>query len=220
MRIYSENKEARGQYDIQKLHYLVAGFALGILFSISLGTVIVLPFPPLLLIVVQDQLLFRKAKHDELQLLSSFPFFLHISVSLFEAGLTVHHVLSLVSGAFSEVDNNHRRTPMGREAQKLNQSLRAGLPVDQVLDQLALQSSTAELRSAYQLLSRYSHLGGQDLLQQLLQQTKVCWSRYRNESRSQLDEQSMKMMLPMMLDLLVILVVAITPAVLFMGSSL
>jgi Flp pilus assembly protein TadB len=220
MRVFGETSLSKSIYDVQKLQYFCVGLFLGILFAISFRTPLILPIPAVILIIAQDQLLFRLARREELALLSAFPFFLHICVSLLEAGLTVHHVLNLVSGAFSEFDSGRARTPMMREVRSLNQSLRTGFPVDLVLDQFALKSVTSELRTSYQLLSRFSQLGGQDLLHQLLQQTHICWSVYRNASRSRLNERSLAMLLPMMIDLFVIMIISITPAVLFLISGI
>jgi len=219
-RIHGEINRSAVLYDALKVRYLLAGTALGVLMSISLRIPWIFPVPPVILILLQDWTLFRQAEKEERRMLATFPYFLHVCVSLLEAGLTIHHVLSLVAGVFAVDENKSMRGPMAREARKISQSLRTGLAAEQILEQLALQSTTSELRASYQLLARYGRLGGTDLLQQLFQQTKSCWSLYRNAARASLDERSMQLMLPMMLDLIVILCVSITPAFLMMSNGL
>ena len=218
-RIHGENIRSAVEYDALKVRYLLAGTVLGVLMSISLRTPWIFPAPPVILMILQDWTLFRRAEHEERQMLAAFPYFLHVCVSLLEAGLSVHHVLSLVAGVFAVERDGRMSGPMAREAQIISQSLKTGLAAEQILEQLALQSTTSELRASYQLLSRYSRLGGPDLLQQLVQQTKSCWSLYRNAARASLDERSIQLMLPMMLDLVVIMLISITPAVLLMSNG-
>lgn len=220
MRIYGESVEARARFDLQKLNFLLAGLVLGLLLAIASAAPLLFPVPAIVLIFMQDQQTLRQAKQEELRLLSAFPFFLHVCVSLLEAGLTVHHVLEITAAAFAGTESARVQPPLARDTRKMSQGLRSGWPVDRILTQLASQSATAELRSAYQLLVRYSQLGGKELLQQLMQQTQACWTVYRNASRSRMDEQSMRMMLPMMLDLIVILVISLTPALILLGTSL
>lgn len=218
-RIHGENVRSAVRFDALKVRYLLAGMALGVLMSISLRTPWIFPVPPMILILLQDWALFRRAEQEERQMLATFPYFLHVCVSLLEAGLTIHHVLSLVSSVFAVEGTGPIRGPMAREAYQISQSLRTGLSAVQILEQLALQSATSELRASYQLLARYGRLGGPDLLLQLFQQTKSCWSLYRNAARASLDERSIRLMIPMMLDLIVILCVSITPAVLLMSRG-
>ncbi len=216
MRIHGETSVSSDLHDVEAVRYALAGLFLGVLLSVGLMTPFALPVPPAVLVLLHDQVLIRRARQDEVHLLSTFPFFLQTCVSLLEAGLTVHHVLTLVSQAFAQPRDGNSLDPMEREAARLNQKLRAGIPSELALDQMAGQSTTSELRAAYQLLGRYGRLGGQELLQQLMAQTRACWLYYRNASRSQLDEQSMRMMLPMMMDLIVVMIVSITPAILMM----
>ncbi len=220
LRVYDDSSQARTAFDVQKLNLLLAGLALGVLLAIAAGMPLLFPAPAVLLVLLQDQQLFREARQEELQLLAAFPFFLHVCVSLLEAGLTMHPVLELTTAAFTGADPAGSNSPMARDARRISQGLRAGWPAERVLSQLAAQSSTAELRAAYHLLVRYSQLGGSELLQQLLQQTQACWTVYRNASRSRMDEQSMRMLVPMMLDLLAILAISLAPALILLGTSL
>jgi len=231
LRTKGEAVRSRVEYDIQKLNFFIAGLLLGLLLSVGLLQPLLLPIPAIALIFLQDQQLFKQAKQEELHLLASFPYFLQVCVSLLETGLSTHHVLSVTSAAFAETDANKHRTadeqltandvltPMARDARQIKNGLQAGWTIEQVLNQVAKHSITIELRTAYQMLLRYSQLGGVELLQQLLQQAQTCWTVYRNTSRSRTDEQSMRIFVPMMLDLIVILIISLTPAVIMLAAS-
>ena len=44
-------------------------------------------------------------------------------------------------------------------------------------------------------------------------QSAACWSLHRNAARKQLEQQSLKLLLPMTLDLVAVLLTALLPAV-------
>jgi len=93
-----------------------------------------------------------------------------------------------------------------------------GCPANQIIEQLAATCPLPEAQAALLLMLRYDRSGGFETLQLLSMQSSACWSLYRSTMRKQMEQQSLRLLLPMTLDLLAVLLTALLPAVLSLNT--
>ena len=222
----------------QKFAYLLVGLLPGLIFAYALpGGWIALFILPFFISAMHDQKIFAVQRQQTTEYRLIYPVFLNLCAALLQSGLTLHKTLQiclalplLPSREASVSFRSHFRFPcrMHAKTKKAGQQpgslpedlimtrrlMQTGLPADQVVEFLSTVCPIPEAQAALLLMQRYSRSGGIETLQMLSMQASACWALYRNTIRKQMEQQSLRLLIPMMLDLIAVVLISLLPAVL------
>lgn len=179
----------------------LAAIMTGIPWYLILLIVILLPF-------AQDQELFSRASRYQNELMHGLPLFVALMNQLIKSGMVVQRALLFT---IQEIPQD---SALQRELKRLESSLLGGQNAAQVLSEFSSRLDVPEAQSALLLLARQETHGGQEILRQLEQASRDCWSILATAYRRRYELLSQRMFIPMILDMFSIVLMSATPALL------
>ena len=209
---------AMSHYFIDKTVYILASLLPGAIFTLTLENGwIALVLLPVMISMAQDQKIFQIQRQQMTEYRLIYPVFLNLCAALLQSGLTLHKALQIclaVPLLDDRRSTDHKTNTLPDDLMMTRRSIQTGRPADQAVESLAATCPIPEAQAAMLLMQRYDRYGGSETLQMLSMQAAACWSLYRNTIRKQMEQQSLRLLLPMMLDLLAVILTALLPAVL------
>jgi Flp pilus assembly protein TadB len=199
--------------------------ALFCLIGLGTGSALLLAFPgqiywllilPVLLSIFQDSQIFALVRKKQLQYRLDYPAFINLVTALLQAGLSLHTAMRVCLDSIQQNPADARKkqtlSVMQKDLAEISGQLQLGLPIGWIIEKIASACSVPEIQAALMYLVRYERMGGQEILDLMQMQSAACWSLYRQAMRKQVEQQSLRLLLPMMLDLISVILTAILPA--------
>lgn len=158
--------------------------------------------------LAQDQELFSRANRYQNELMQSLPLFISLMNQLLKSGMVVRRAL-LFSIRQMPTDS-----AFYRELQLIELSMNSGQNAAAVLGEFSARLDVPEAQSALLLLARQETHGGGEMLRQLDQASRDCWSILGNAYRKKHEMLSQRLFLPMIMDMFSIILMSAAPALL------
>lgn len=205
------------RYFARKTNLMLVSLLPAALFCVAVpGAWLLLLILPLAMAGLHDQQVFRLRRQilDDYRL--AYPILLNLLTALLQAGLSVHRSLQIACACLRPPDQaaTARQAGLPADLDTVHRQMQTGRPAGRILEGLVTRCPLPEAQAALLLLLRYEQSGGADTIQLLTLQANACWSLYRNSTRKQLEQQSLRLLLPMAMDLVAVLITALLPAVL------
>jgi Flp pilus assembly protein TadB len=205
------------RYFDRKANLMLVSLLPAVLISVTIpGAWFLVLILPVAMAGLHDQQVFRLRRQilDDYRLV--YPVLLNLLTALLQAGLSVHHSLQIACACLQPPSQTEsvRQSGLLADLESVHRQMQTGRPVVRILEGLITHCPLPEAQAALLLLLRYEQSGGTDAIQLLTLQSNACWSLYRNSTRKQLEQQSLRLLLPMALDLVAVLITALLPAVL------
>lgn len=179
----------------------LAAIMAGIPWYLILVIVILLPF-------AQDQELLSRANRYQNELMHGLPLFVALMNQLIKSGMVVQRALLFT------IQELPRDSALQRELKRMESNLFSGQNAAQVLSDFSSRLDIPEAQSALLLLARQETHGGQEILRQLEQASRDCWSILASAYRRRYELLSQRMFIPMILDMFSIVLMSVAPALL------
>jgi Flp pilus assembly protein TadB len=167
---------------------------------------------PLLLLVAHDVDLHLRITSGQTRILRDFPGFLGLLTTLLRNGMVLSKAIPVCIDTMQGSSVEFRR-----ELGLLKGFIYAGIPVGEALEQIAGRTGSTAISGALLLAAQYGRSGSPETLNMLGLQMGVCWAQMRSAARKQLDEASVKMLLPMMVQLICVMIASVLPSVVSVG---
>ena len=205
-------------YFLDKAIYMLISLFPGLIFAFTLskGWVAVILLP-VCISMIQDQKIFQVQRQQMTEYRLIYPVFLNLCAALLQSGLSLHKAMQICLSLpllDEGIKAGRKQTALPDDLLMTRRLIQTGRPADQAVEFLAAACPIPEAQAALLLMQRYDRSGGSETLQMLSMQAAACWSLYRNTIRKQMEQQSLRLLMPMMLDLLAVIVTALLPAVL------
>jgi tight adherence protein B len=196
------------EYLYIKIALLLACFGVYFIFSFFM------PVPFLLFLAVAFLLMFL---HDmdtnslilrnKMQMMQDFPTFVGLLSTLLGNGIVLSKSLMLCIETFRDSSPAFRN-----ELNMLRGIMAAGTPGHEALENLANRCQIPEIACALQFAAQFDKTGSVENLNLLKLQCSACWTQGKITARKQLDESSVKLLVPMLLQLVCVMMITITPS--------
>lgn len=184
----------------------IAAWQLGLPWFYILAIIVIIPF-------MQDQELLSRANRYQNELMQSLPLFVALMNQLLRSGMVVQRALLFT------IREMPQDSPLQKELRLLESSISSGQNASHVLSEFSSRLDIPEAQTALLMLARQETHGGHEMLRQLDQASKDCWSILGSAYRRRYELLSQRMFIPMILDMFSIVLMSAAPAVLmFMGA--
>jgi len=203
-------KNVLEEYMFIKMEFLI----LILFIYISLCFFIPIPFPVcaaiiFLLFFLHDLDTGRLILSNKAQMMQDFPTFVGLLSTLLCNGIVLSKALLMCIETFKDSS-----IPFQNELIFLRGMMTAGTPCYEALESFANRCQIPEIACALQFAAQYDKSGGQENLNFLKLQCSACWIQSKISARRQLEESSVKLLLPMILQLICVMIITITPSLL------
>lgn len=166
------------------------------------------------LLIMHDVDLQIRISTGKTRLLRDFPGFIGLLSTLLSNGLVLSKSIQVCIDTFTATSAEFRK-----ELSILKGAVYSGTPVSEALDNLAVRSGSSAISGALLLAAQYGRNGSAETLNMLSLQAGACWMQSRAAARRQLDESSVKLLLPMMVQLICVMLISVLPALVSIGSA-
>ncbi|MHB8962438.1 MAG: type II secretion system F family protein, partial [Saccharofermentanales bacterium] len=166
------------------------------------------------LLVMHDVDLQIRISSGQNRLFRDFPGFIGLLSTLLSNGIVLTKSVQICIDTFTIASPEFRK-----ELSVLKGAIYSGTPVSEALENLAIRSGSTTISGALLLAAQYGKNGSTETLGMLSLQAGACWLQSRTAARKQIDESSVKLLLPMMLQLICVMLVSVLPSLLSIGLS-
>lgn len=203
----SDLAKAYFQYKVGLM--LMAFLLVLIWFAAGFASILLIPAIPLAVSVAQDLLLVRSRHQlaDRYRLI--YPLFLTWLVNGLLSGLSVTRVLREAGELWRASDPD---SVLSLDLAYFRQQSEGGRPTYWIAEQLALRCPVPEVQSFWHGLARYEREGSSEILNLLVLMAANSTQLLRTGWRRELEEKSLRLLIPMMVDLLAVLALAGWPS--------
>lgn len=186
---------------------------LGLILYSILCLIISIPFLFYLVVVVfllflhdvdTNRLILRNKTH----MMRDFPAFIGLLTTLLCNGIVLSKALLLCIETFKDSSASFQN-----ELGVLRGSMTAGTPCYEALERFANRCQIPDIACALQFAAQYDRTGSNENLNFLKLQCSTCWMQSKITARKQLEESSVKLLLPMILQLICVMIITITPSI-------
>ncbi len=197
------------EYLFIKLSIFIMSFAgyliLRIFIEIPVSYFLIVSFGTLFL---QDFDTNNKISRNKILMMQDFPTFVGLLSTLLGNGIVLSKALVLCIDTFK-----NSSAPFLSELAYLRGSMSSGKPSYEALEAFADRCPIAEVSCALLLSAQYDRTGSPENLNLLKLQTTACWSQSKIAARKELEESSVKLLIPMMMQLVCVILITIVPSV-------
>lgn len=178
---------------------------------IAAGMVSILFFPVFLLAVsvIQDLLLLHNSRRQANQYRLIYPLFFTWLVNGLISGFSVTRVLHEAGELWQTRDS---ASILSQDLAYFRQQSEGGRPTYWITEQLAFRCPVPEIQSFWHGMARYEREGSSEILNLLVLMAANSRQLLRTGRRQELEEKSLRLLLPMMIDLLTVLALAGWPS--------
>ncbi|MHB1453304.1 MAG: hypothetical protein ACYCYM_05035 [Saccharofermentanales bacterium] len=166
------------------------------------------------LLVMHDVDLLIRISSGKTRLQRDFPGFVGLLSTLLSNGLVLSKSIQICIDTFTVSSTEFRK-----ELSVLYGVVCSGTPVSEALENMAVRSGSTVISGALLLAAQYGRNGSAETLNMLSLQAGACWAQSRTAARKQLDESSMKLMLPMMIQLICVMLISVLPSLISIGAA-
>lgn len=160
------------------------------------------------LIYVFDNEMKGRIEKNKLRLINDLPGFTSLLYTLLSNGIVLERSLEMC------IDTFNTSTPEFRNELKiLKCDIAGGIDCCEALEKFADRCGIQEVTSALVLASQYSKSGNPHILNLFKLQTGACWIQAKIYAATNLEQSSVKLLIPMILHLICVIAITITPAV-------
>lgn len=196
------------EYLFIKISLLLACLSVYIIFSFFMPVPFLLfLFAAFLLLLLHDVDTNSLILRNKMQMMQDFPTFVGLLSTLLGNGIVLSKALLLCADTF-----RNSSAPFRNELSLLRGGMTAGTPCHEALENLANRCQIPEIACALQFAAQYDKTGSVENLNLLRLQCSACWTQSKVTARKQLEESSVKLLIPMVLQLVCVLVITITPS--------
>ncbi|NCA98633.1 MAG: hypothetical protein EOM08_03835 [Clostridia bacterium] len=193
-----------------KIGLVLASFLLVLIwFAAGFAPIFLMPIIPLAISVTQDLLLVRSRQRLANQYRIIYPLFFTWLVNGLLSGFSVTRVLREAGELWRTRDP---ASVLSQDLAYFRQQNEGGRPTYWITDQLALSCPVPEIQSFWHGLARYEREGSSEILNLLVLMAANSRQLLRTGRRQELEENSLRLLLPMMIDLLTVLALAGWPS--------
>lgn len=178
---------------------------------VAAGMAAILLTPVLLIAVsvIQDLVLLHSRRRRANQYRLIYPLFFTWLVNGLISGLSVTRVLHEAGGLWH---TSHSASVLTQDLAYFRQQSEGGRPTYWITEQLALRCPVPEIQSFWHGMARYEREGSSEILNLLVLMAANSRQLLRTGRRQELEEKSLRLLLPMMIDLLIVLALAGWPS--------
>lgn len=213
--LYPDKEHPVAEYIFIKLILLIIALLFCVLTLPFLGFIVALwIILPSGLLIMHDVDLQIRISTGKTRLLRDFPGFIGLLSTLLSNGLVLSKSIQVCIDTFKASSAEFRK-----ELSIFKGAVYSGTPVSEALDDLAVRSGSTVISGALLLAAQYGRNGSAETLNMLSLQAGACWMQSRTAARKQLDESSVKLLLPMMVQLICVMLISVLPALVSIGSA-
>lgn len=207
--LYPYKDDLLEEYLFIKIALFITCFIVYFIFSIFMS----IPFllfllSALLLLILHDVDTNRLILRNKMQMMQDFPTFIGLLSTLLGNGIVLSKALNLCVDTFRDSSAAFRN-----ELNLLRGSMNAGTPCYEAVEILANRCQIPEIACALQFAAQYDKTGSVENLNLLKLQCSACWTQSKITARRQLEESSVKLLIPMVLQLICVMMITITPSI-------
>lgn len=173
-----------------------------------------LPFMPVLfaiaiLLFLHDVDTKRLIIQNKAHMMRDFPTFVGLLATLLSNGIVLSKALQMCMETFHDASVSFQN-----ELALLRGSMTGGTPAYEALERFANRCQIPDIACALQFAAQYDRTGSLENLNFLKLQCSTCWMQSKITARKQLEESSVKLLVPMILQLVCVMIITITPSIL------
>lgn len=145
---------------------------------------------------------------NKVQMMQDFPIFIGLLSTLLNNGIVLSKAVSMSIDTFKDPS-----APFKNEIMLLRGSMSSGMPCHEALEAFAARCQIPEIACAIILAAQFDRTGSVETLNFLKLQCSICWAQSKIAARKQLEESSVKLLIPMVLQLICVMIITITPSI-------
>ncbi|MHB1484639.1 MAG: hypothetical protein ACYCYI_08230 [Saccharofermentanales bacterium] len=165
-------------------------------------------FVAAILIFLHDVDINGRINRNKILMMQDFPTFIGLLSTLLNNGIVLSKAIIMSTDTLKDSS-----VPFKNEIKLLRGSINSGLPCHEALEAFAARCQIPEIACALIFAAQFERTGSTENLNLLKLQCSICWAQSKTAARKQLDESSVKLLIPMVLQLICVMIITITPSV-------